>query len=279
MDLATITPLVLTYNEAPNLRRCLESVSWASDIVVVDSHSSDETVSIAESYSHVRVVQRAFDAHARQWSFGLRECGIASEWVLGMDADYALTPELLDEIHRLTPPTEVSAYRVPFSYRVFGRRLRGNVYKSVAVLFRREMCGYVQDGHTHRLEVRCGQTVPLRAPMIHDDRKPLARWLASQSNYMDLECRKLLNTPRRELGWPDRLRLWLIPAPLAMLAYCLVVQRGLLDGWAGWYYAFQRLAAESILSLKLLEARLRRREPVALPTEPALPQPNSGERP
>ena len=98
MNLANITPLVLTYNEAPNIEACLESLRWASEIVVVDSHSSDDTALVVTRNANTRLIQRRFDSHAAQWNHGLRESGIRTEWVLAMDADYRVTPELLDEL-------------------------------------------------------------------------------------------------------------------------------------------------------------------------------------
>ena len=80
--------IILTYNEAPNIARALGGLSWAKEIVVVDSFSEDETVEIATSFPQVRVVQRAFDCHRNQWEFGLKETGISTPWVLALDADY-----------------------------------------------------------------------------------------------------------------------------------------------------------------------------------------------
>ena len=82
-----ITPLILTYNEAPNIVRSLGALSWAKDIVVVDSFSDDDTITIAKSVPAVRVFQRAFDSHRNQWEFGLKETGISTPWVLALDAD------------------------------------------------------------------------------------------------------------------------------------------------------------------------------------------------
>src|SRR6185295_10441829 len=93
-----ITPLILTYNEAPNIARALQGLTWAREIVVVDSFSDDETVQIATSFPNVRVVQRAFDCHRNQWEFGLKETDISTAWVLALDADYLLSDELVAEI-------------------------------------------------------------------------------------------------------------------------------------------------------------------------------------
>src|SRR5436853_1091677 len=96
--LDSITPLILTFNEAPNIGRTLERLRWARDIVVVDSFSDDETLEIVSSFSQARVFQRPFDNFAAQWNFALKETGIATEWVLGLDADFVLTQESIEEL-------------------------------------------------------------------------------------------------------------------------------------------------------------------------------------
>src|SRR5215211_1901144 len=105
-----ITPLILTYNEAPNIARTLTSVSWAKDFVVVDSFSNDDTVKIARSFPRVRVFQRTFDCHRNQWEFELRETGIATPWVLALDADYLVSNELTNELEKLRPSVETAGY-------------------------------------------------------------------------------------------------------------------------------------------------------------------------
>ena len=106
--LGHITPLILTYNEAPNIARSLASVSWAKDIVVVDSFSDDNTLEIAKSFPGVRVFQRTFDSHRNQWEFGLKQTQIATEWVLALDADYVVSDELTSELKNLRPDSETA---------------------------------------------------------------------------------------------------------------------------------------------------------------------------
>jgi glycosyltransferase involved in cell wall biosynthesis len=257
--LEQITPLILTHNEAPNVGRTLAQLSWAKDIVVVDSFSDDDTVEIASSFPHVRVHQREFDSHADQWTFGLRETGISSEWVLALDADYVLTDEFVAEIPNLTPDSDLKGYRARFIYCVNGKRLISGIYPPVSVLYRRIHASYQQDGHTHKV-VLDGRIENLQAPILHDDRKPLRRWLEAQSRYTQLEADKLLTASRGSLSWTDRIRSWRVVAPAAMLLYCLIGRGGVLDGWAGFYYAFQRALAELMLSLYLIEHDLTKSE-------------------
>jgi len=252
-----ITPLILTYNEAPNIRRTLEKLYWASDIVVVDSFSDDETVEILKSCSQVRLFQREFDTNAGQWNFGLKQTLIASEWVLALDADYILTDKFVDELRALELPTDNRAYQSEFRYCINGKVIRSGIYPPVTVLYRREAGSYEQDGHTQRL-VFNGVIDKLKSSILHDDRKPLSRWFESQTRYAKLEADKLLTSDRSTLSRTDRVRRWLVVTPFAVVFYCLVIRGGVLDGWPGFYYAFQRMLAELMLSLYLIDHDLRK---------------------
>jgi len=133
MNIEEITPLILTYNEAPNIGRALQNLKWASRIIVVDSQSTDSTVEIANSFPNVRIVSRAFDEHTNQWNFGLDQ--IESKWVLTLDADYVVPDLLRQEIALISTDTEV--FYASFLYCVYGRKLRASLYPPRAVLFGR----------------------------------------------------------------------------------------------------------------------------------------------
>ena len=91
-----ITPLILTFNEAPNIERTLAKLAWADDVVVVDSGSTDGTREILARHPNVRVFVRTFTTHAEQWNFGLVQTGIQTDWVLALDADYVLSAALVE---------------------------------------------------------------------------------------------------------------------------------------------------------------------------------------
>jgi glycosyltransferase involved in cell wall biosynthesis len=253
--LSEITPLVLTYNEAPNIARTLDRLSWARDIVVVDSLSTDDTRAMLSRYPNVRVYERAFTTHAEQWNFGLEQTGITTDWVLALDADFVLTDDAVSELTTLSPPQAVSGYRASFTYCIEGKPLRSAVYPPVTVLYRRAGARYQQDGHTQRVRVD-GLVMPLEARILHDDRKPLSHWIASQVRYMRLEADKLASAPSSSLATVDRVRKLIVLAPPLVFLRCLFVGGGILDGWPGLFYALQRAAAELILSLSLIERRL-----------------------
>jgi glycosyltransferase involved in cell wall biosynthesis len=251
-----ITPLILTFNEEANIQRQLTSLSWARRVVVLDSGSTDATREIVEGFPSAAFIVRPFDVLARQWQFGLTECGIDTEWVLALDADYGLTAGFLEELRSLHPAPEVAGFRAAFRYCVDGVPLRGGLYPPVTVLFRRTRAQYRQDGHAQRVVVD-GNVANFENKMLHDDRKPLDRWFASQLKYMRLEAEKLLGTPIADLHMPDRIRRLVVVAPALVFFYCLIVKGNLLDGRRGIFYAMQRAVAEVILSAFLVEARTR----------------------
>ncbi|PZO16393.1 MAG: glycosyl transferase [Leptolyngbya foveolarum] len=251
--LSQITPLILTYNEAPNIERTLQKLTWAKRIVVIDSYSTDETIELISTYPQADVFQRKFDTHTNQWNYGLEQ--VDTDWVLSLDADYVLTDDLVNEMSYLFPPADVDGYFVSFQYCVFGKPLRGSILPPRQMLFRRGHSIYIDDGHTQLLSVE-RESAFLKKTVLHDDRKPLSRWLWAQDRYMIIEAKKLLETNDTALSVSDRLRKLKLLAPLVVLVYCLILKGGVLDGWRGWYYAFQRMFAEILLSLKLMEMTL-----------------------
>lgn len=250
-----ITVLVLTYNEEDNIGRTLDALKWASRILVVDSGSTDRTCEILETYSRVRVVKRVFDTFARQSNFGLSQ--ITTEWVLSLDADYEVSADLAAEIENLTTRGGEAGFRASFIYRIYGRSLRASVYPPRVVLFRRKQAHYVDEGHGHAVMID-GKVSQLKAPIYHDDRKPLQRWFGSQARYAELEADYLMSKPRASLRRNDHIRLFRWLAPLLVFCYTLVVKRCLFDGWPGWYYVMQRTLAETMIALELGDRKLRR---------------------
>ena len=151
--LENITPLILTYNEASNIGRCVGKLYWAKDIVVVDSGSTDDTLNILSKYPNIRVFKRSFTTHSDQWNYALKQTNVNSDWVLALDADYILTDECIAEILKLNPAQDISGYTVGFKYCINGKVLRGGIYPDVTVLYRLDKAIYIQDGHTQRINI------------------------------------------------------------------------------------------------------------------------------
>jgi len=250
--------LILTYNEVPNIGRTLDALARFPEVVVLDSGSTDGTLDIVTRHANARAAIRPFDSHAVQWNHGLTSCGLARPWVLALDADYIVSPALVDEIASLRPAEGVGGYRVAFRYCVDGRPLSGSLYQPHVALYRRDRASYVQGGHTQRVVID-GRIEDLTGRIDHDDRKPLSRWLASQQRYAKLEADYLLAARRADLGRADRIRLLGWPAPPLVFLHTLIVKRCILDGWPGWLYVLQRTLAEAMIAIEIVDRRLRSR--------------------
>jgi glycosyltransferase involved in cell wall biosynthesis len=257
---ADITAMILTFNEEPNIARTLAAVAWVREVLIVDSGSTDATLAIASLYGNVKILTRQFDSFAEQCNAGLAE--ITTRWVMSMDADYELTDELAFEIQNLAPTESISGYRVQFGYRIYGRSLRATLYPPRTVLYRPERAVYHNEGHGHRVTV-AGQVRQLAGTIQHDDRKPLARWLSSQQLYARREADYLMMAGPSELKPADRIRKMGWPAPVLVLLYTLFWKRCVLDGWAGWLYAMQRLFAETLIAIEIIDRRLRNTSPAS----------------
>lgn len=251
VNLAQITPLLLTYNEIANISRTLDALKWAQRVVVIDSGSDDGTLDVVGRFSQAEVFHRDFDTHAQQWNFGLEK--IRTPFVLTLDADYLLSPDFVRELETLREDG-ADGWFASFKYCVDGRPLRGSLLPPRLVLFRTSAASYYDDGHTQRLKAPSA-TARLRTPILHDDRKSPSRWRESQARYAELEATKLLGESSRDLTWPDRLRRYYL-GPLLAPAYGLIFKGLILDGVDGWRYTSQRLYAEWLLARRLAARRL-----------------------
>ena len=203
-----VTPVILSYQEEPNIRRTLASVDWAGDVVVVDSGSADRTQEIARSFPNTRVFVRAFDNHLNQWRYAIEATKIGTPFVLTLDADMAVSPALRGELAALPDDVPWDGAAIPFDYRIRGRRAGGGLFPPQLHLVRKSAALITQHGHTQ--VIGCpGRTVRLRSPLVHDDRKPLEDFVRAQCRYSSLEWdtlaggggrRRLVDVIRRSGG-------------------------------------------------------------------------------
>src|SRR3989442_1603855 len=138
-----LSVVILTWNEELNLPRCLESlVPLGCRVYIVDSGSTDGTLGVAEKYE-ATVVQHAFRTHAEQWSWGLENLPLESEWVLGLDSDQSLTAELAEELIRTfssTIPADIHGFYLGRRQIFRGRWIRHGGYypKYLLKIFHRD---------------------------------------------------------------------------------------------------------------------------------------------
>jgi glycosyltransferase involved in cell wall biosynthesis len=253
--LSQITPVLLTYNEEENIGRTLGRLSWAKDIVVVDSGSDDSTLYIVKGFHNARIFSRPFDTHANQWRFAIEETEISTNWILRLDADYQITDLLVTEIEQLDPNAPMNGYCIGFDYAIFSQKLISSLYPRNTVLFRKDCVSVWDKGHTEAWCVKKPVGI-LKANIVHDDWKRTGRWLINQAQYMEREVGHVRSSEKGFLRW---LRLRPPLAPIGVLLYCLFGKGLIFNGRAGIFYALQRMTAESTLAMLLLERELAER--------------------
>ena len=251
-----ITPVVLTYDEASNIGRTLDRLDWAASVVVLDSGSTDETKEIALSHPNVKWFERSFDNHQAQWTHAIHNTGITTEYVLALDADMQLTDEFEKELQEIFLRGDFAGGDVSFVYCYYGRPLSGSLYPNQVRVFRRLDVLISQVDHSQHFAVK-GPVYKFRNRLIHDDRKSLERWVAAQVSYQELNDQAIRN------GGSSRFRDYLrrsglMPPVIGLFAY--LRSGGPLGGAASARYAYERMVCESLLAIRLMNRRLKKRE-------------------
>lgn len=271
-----ISVLILTLNEEENLPACLESVKWCNDIVVLDSFSTDRTLSIAKA-AGARIVQRKFDNWAAHQNWALENISFKHPWVYYSDADEILTPELRDELLAIAAnPSETNvAYRLRYKNFFMGRWIRHcGIYPAwILRFFRPEKVRW--ERLVNPVAVVNGTEGRLKGHFEHFSfKKGLNAWFDKHNRYSWHEAEESIKSlAHGRLSWRDlfspdparrrrtlkELSFRLPCRPTLRFLYMYFLRLGLLDGSAGYHYCRMLAAYEYMIVLKMQEI-LRRNQ-------------------
>lgn len=228
----TLSVAMIAMNEEDNLPRTLESVRWADEIIVVDSGSKDRTLEIAQSFG-AKTSYHAFGGHGEQKNVALDLC--TSEWILLLDADEVLSPELQAEIQQvLRGEPEYGAYWIPRLNLYFGRWMRhGGFYPDHKLrLFRRGTARLSEGVGPHSTPQFNGPRGTLKHDMLHYAYPTMAIYLEHMNRYSNEIAQLLHRRGRISRGWPAFL--WnAVLNPAATFVYNYIFRLGFLDGREG----------------------------------------------
>ncbi len=270
-----VSVLVLTLNEEINIERCIGSLSWCDDIVVLDSYSTDETTTFAEKLG-ARVVKRKFDNWSSHQNWAVSNIDFKNRWVFYMDADEVCTPELSKEIKTvIADNSEYSAYRLRRKDFFMGTWLkRAQLYPTWIIrLFKPDKIHYerlvnpiaIVDGDVGELEGHL-----FHYPFSHG----VSHWIERHNRYSSMEAEELINTRRyktveiqkcfskdpavrRDMLKNIFFRLPFRPA--IKFVYYYFIRLGLLDGKAGFIYSCLQAMYEYMISVKVMEIKRKSR--------------------
>ncbi len=278
-----VSVIIPVRNEARNLPFCLDSLAEAGEVYVIDSQSTDETAAIAKSRG-AKVVQFYYSGgwpKKRQWA--MDTLPLAYDWVLLLDADEALTPELIREIRRAIENPEADGYYICLQLYFLGRILRhcdANFWK--LSLFRKghgrfecrlkDQDTSMADIEIHEHVVVDGSTAALRNALIHRNVDSLSRYILKHNEYSNWEARvllqpggnpeemdaKLFGTQAQRRRWLKRKVYRLPGSPVLLFLYRYVLRLGFLDGVPGLLYCGFQAVQMFHSKAKIYELRVGR---------------------
>ena len=232
MSKAPLTVVILAKNESGRIADCIRSVAWADDILVIDDESTDNTVALAESLG-ARVLRRKLDLEGRHRNWAQAQA--KHEWVLSLDADERVTPELAEEIQGLlaggAPPFET--YAIPRRNYIGNRWIRhGGWYPSAQMKLFKPAVFRWEETTVHPRAISDKPAGVLRHDLIHYSYRDLDDFYRKLDRQTTLEAQKWVADRRKvRIGKA----LWRT-IDRAVRSY--VMKRGFLDGWIGVHVAW-----------------------------------------
>jgi glycosyltransferase involved in cell wall biosynthesis len=235
-----LSAVVITLNEETRLRDCLLSVAWADEIVVIDGESTDKTVAIAQEFTD-NIHVRPWPGFAAQKNFGIAQA--RGDWILSLDADEEVSPELRDEIVAVMAAADAAdGYRVPRRNIFWGRWVRhGGLYPDWQLRLFRQGRGRFVPHRVHESVRVDGRVGRLHGALVHRSYRDVTDFLERANRYSSLAAEQWV-AEGRAVHLHD-----IVLRPVGRLVSMYLVRRGFLDGWRGFllaglyaYYVFVR---------------------------------------
>lgn len=270
-----LSVLIPTYNEELNLADCLRSVGgWANEVWVVDSFSTDRSLEIAREYS-AKVIQHAYEGPAQQKNWALENLDFENEWVLILDADERVSPELAREIKRIISADGdgYDGFYLNRRFIFYGRWIKHcGWYPSWNLRLFRHRLGRYEDREIHEHIILNGPVGYCRYDLIHEDLRDMTAWIAKHNRYSTHEARevdRLLRGVKRKTVAPSfwkggvqrkrfiKERIWpYVPGQgLVFFFYLYLFRLGFLDGKQGLQFCIMQAIFQQFNTVKLWELR------------------------
>lgn len=242
-----VSAVLITLNEEKNIERCLRSLSWTREVVVVDSGSIDRTVELCESFG-ARIFSQEFKDYSSQKNFAIAQA--RNSWILLLDADEEVTPELREEIVGVLKSAPKDAYKIRRRSRIFGRWFKwtGTQDDRPIRLFRAGRAQFVQPIHEYA-KIQ-GETGLLRSVINHYTYNSIKDYVLRLNRYTSAEA-AFLQAKRASIR-PS----WLTLRPIAVFFRLYFFKLGILDGIEGFLFSAFSAYYAHIKYAKALEFEL-----------------------
>lgn len=241
-----ISCAIIVYNEEKNLSRCLPSLDFVDEIIVIDSGSTDGTVSLSKEYG-AKVIQRQFTNYADQKNFAVEQC--KNDWVLSLDADEVVSLPLRSEIEALfrVGPPQFSACSIPRLMFYLGKWIRfGGFYPNRQLRLFRKSSGKFMGALHERVQVQ-GKVFKIQAPILHYSYQNISHHLQFIDRYSTLFAEEESKKGKKSSV------VWAIGKGLYKSFYMYWIRLGILDGKVGLVLAILGFYYNFLKYLKLYE--------------------------
>ena len=252
MSKQKLSAVVITLNEASCIEKCLEALSFCDEILVIDSESTDTSVGLCKELG-ARVINQPWLGFGPQKNFAVEQA--KHDWVLCVDADEEVSPELRSSIEKQLQSPDFSAYKIPRCNRFLGRSLRyGEGYPDLNVrLFDRRQAQWSLDAVHEKVTASCAVGI-MSGDIIHNSAETLEKYLFTQNSYTSIQAQALFERGKR-VGVAH-----LVLSPLVRFIKFYVFKLGFLDGVPGFVHIAIGCMNAFVKYAKLKELSLRARE-------------------
>jgi len=258
-DRAPISVIILTYNEEKNIEKCLKTVfGWVSEIIIVDSYSTDKTIELAKKYTS-KIYQHPFKDYGKQRNWSQETLPIKHKWVLHIDADERVTPELAEEIKNVLKDVSNNVNGFFIKKRTFfmGRWIKhGGHYPVYHLRLFRKGKGRCEDRKYDQHFICKGEILKLKNDIFEENNINISEWINRHNRWSSAEVEELLQIPKKNankikakcFGNPIERRRWmrnevynnfpLFSRAFFYFLYRYFIRFGFLDGKEGLIFHF-----------------------------------------
>lgn len=257
-----LTVIILTFNEQLHIERCLKSLEGVNcNCIIIDSESTDDTVRIAKENNAIVYINKWPGNHAAQFQWALKNCKIETPWLMKLDADEYVTPELKEEINKSLsklPPEITGVYLKRRMYFMSKWIKRGGYYPTWLLRIWRINAGEMEDRiMDEHILLKYGNTINFRADIVDENLKGLAEWSSKHIHYAINEAIETLNSMQKEnknksvraslFGTQEQrkrflkeiyIKFPLFLRPLTYFFWRYIIKLGFLDGKPGLIWHF-----------------------------------------
>ena len=253
-----LTVCIPTFTEELNIKKCLNKLKWIKKIYLLDGNSKDKTVEIAKKFKNTKIIKLKKNIDYTK-KLNMLLSFNKNKWVLVLDADYVLTDKLINEIKKINfkklEKEKIFGLKIKIYNKIFGKIIEENIYPKKILIFKNKNCFYKKIGHSEKLFLN-SKIIELSKHVNHENLNDIlnfSKWKNNQIKYSINESYKICNLSFIKLRIQDKIRRFPPLNIIILFLYLIFLKKIFWYGKAGFFYLFQRMYYETILSYSIFK--------------------------